>query len=273
MADSPSPILQRVRLAFEWSRNAFFLWQLAQLFTALGVGKAVKAMLAIHYHLDPLWVSPIWMMTTAAVLAIFARRSDVRGLKQTGWSPSWDAVADFSIKENPSGPWSYGWCRSALGGDFVTHGRNLVDAMPGVDRWDSPGINKDVGVMHSRTGNDVRGCSYTIHPDALHMHPGEGGIYDVVRWKCPQGGRYTIVGEFGGLDDNTHGDSDVNVVLKSQIPLFGPASPVLHGIGSQQPIQFLDISLAVGDTVDFIVGMGSSYGSDSTGLKAKVIRQ
>ena len=71
MSNSPSPVLQRVRLAFEWARNAFFLLQLAQLFTALGVGKAVKAVLTIYYHLDPLWVSPIWMLTTAAVLAAF----------------------------------------------------------------------------------------------------------------------------------------------------------------------------------------------------------
>jgi hypothetical protein len=262
-------------LAFEWSRNAFFLWQLAQLFTALGVGKAVKAVLAIHYHLDPLWVSPLWMLTTAAVLAVFAWKSDRRSLRRTGWSPSWDAVADFSITENPVGPWSYGWSKNGLGSGFVRHTRNLVDAQPGVDRWDSPAIQQDVGVMHNKTGNDIRppGYVYTISRDMLHMHPGDGGIYDIVRWECPQGGKYAIIGQFCGLDDNTQGDSDVNVVLKSQQPLFGPTSPVLHGIGSKQEISFVDILLSPGDTVDFIVGVGRGYGSDSTGLKVKIVLQ
>src|ERR1017187_11035121 len=137
MSNSPSPYLQRIRSAFEWSRNAFFLWQLAQLFTALGIGKVVKAVLAIHYHLDPLWVSPIWMLTTAAVLAAFAWRSEEHGPKRTGRRPSWDAVSEFSINENPFGTWSYGRYRGGLGTEFVRHTRNLVDSQPGVDRWDS----------------------------------------------------------------------------------------------------------------------------------------
>ena len=274
MSNSPSPILQRVRLAFEWARNAFFLLQLAQLFAALGVGKAVKAVLTIYYHLDPLWVSPIWMLTTAAVLAVFARRSNRRSLKRTGWSPSWDVVADFSITENPVGPWSYGWSKNGFGSGFVRHTRNLVDSQPGVDRWDSPGIQRDIGVMHNKTGNDIRPIGYvlTIPRDMLHLHPGEGGLYDIVRWKCPQNGRYMIVGEFRGLDDQTNiADSDVNVVLNSRTSLFVQPR-VLHGTGSHEPIVFTNISLIDGDTIDFVVGVGpsGSHGADSTGLKAKI---
>jgi len=201
-----------------------------------------------------------------------------RYLGKTPGRRRWDAVADFSIVSNPAGAWSYGWSKNGLGNGFVPHTRNLLDAQPGVDRWDSPEIQQDIDAMHNKTGNDIRptGYVYTIPKDMLHMHPGEGGIYDIVRWTCPQRGRYAIVGEFRGLDDNKNvADSDVNVVLNSSKSLFRSRIPVLHGTGTYEPFSFRDISLSAGDTIDFVVGVGpsSSHGSDSTGLKATIILQ
>ncbi len=187
-------------------------------------------------------------------------------------SKSFDAVADFSIATKLVGPWSYGWSRDRMANQFTpfAHSR-MPDDLPGVERWESPLVDKDISVMHNPTGRIVRGVSFPILPDMLHMHPGQAGIYDVVRWTCPTSGAFAIVGQFCGLDDNTQGDSDVNVVRNSNTSLFDSTPIVLHGIGSKQLIAFPDISLNAGDTVDFIVGLGPSYGADSTGLKAKII--
>jgi hypothetical protein len=114
-----------------------------------------------------------------------------------------DAVEDFSLSDKLAGDWSYGWARDRLANQFSPFTHSQIDALPGVDRWDSPHEDIDIGVMRNRTPRPVRGISYPVLPDMLHMHPGnsKGGIYDIVRWTCPQSGRYTIAGEFCGLDE------------------------------------------------------------------------
>ena len=185
-----------------------------------------------------------------------------------------DAVADFSIAENPSGNWLYGWSNDMLGSQFEFHRNRRDNAPPGMPRWDSPQIN-DLGVSCNQTGNSIRGCSFTVPPHTLHLHPGQGGQYDVVRWICPKRGTYQITGNFCGLDDQTTvADTDVNVVINSKTSLF-PSRPILFGKGTRELFTFTGISLNAKDTVDFIVGAGpsGSHAADSTGLQAKIIRQ
>jgi hypothetical protein len=189
-----------------------------------------------------------------------------------------DAVADFSISANPFGSWSYGWSNGPEG-QFVLHTSRQIEIFPGVDRWASPQIEPNMGVMHNRTGEVISGNppTYTIPPDMLHMHPGAGGIYDIVRWTCPRSGQFKIQGQFSGLDAQTfNADSDVDVVINSRTSLFSSKAPtmarVLHGTGTQVPIAFTDIRLSAGDTVDFTVGVGpsGSHFNDSTGLQARI---
>jgi len=187
---------------------------------------------------------------------------------------SGDAVADFSIATNPSGNWSYGWSNDMFGAQFEYHQRKRDNDGLGMPRWDSPQID-DLSVGCNKTDIPIRGCSYTVPPHTLHMHPGKGGQYDIVRWICPKHGMYLIAGSFCGLDDQTTiADSDVNVAINSKTSLF-PSTPVLSGKGTHESFTFKGVSLNAKDTVDFIVGVGPSrsHGADSTGLKAEIILQ
>jgi hypothetical protein len=178
-----------------------------------------------------------------------------------------DAVADFSITSNPSGNWAYGWRRNRFSGEFALHTQHIVNAAFDLETWQTPEISH-MCVGRNRRGRVIRGNpgTYTVPPDVLLMHPGEGGIYDVVRWTCPQSGKYSIKGRFIGLDfDIDVADSDVDIVTKTDTSLLTSPSRVLQGAGSHIPFELTDISLEVGEMVDFVVGVGpsGSHGSDS----------
>jgi hypothetical protein len=190
-----------------------------------------------------------------------------------------DAVEDFSISDNPAGDWSYGWSRDGLGNRFERHTEPRTDFFGlAVEGLGSPKIASDLWVMHNQTGRVIRGPedTYTVPPDMLHMHPGQGGFYDIVRWTCQKRGKYTIKGSFRRLNDKApNEDCDVNVVLNNAESLFSCSPVVLRGIGIEAWFTFTGIPLKADDKIDFIVGVGpgESHGSDSTGLKAKIILQ
>jgi hypothetical protein len=198
------------------------------------------------------------------------RTEPSRRLETSQRQVRFDVVADFSIGSNPSAFWSYGYSHT-LGGQFVLHASKQFDIFPGVDRWASAEI-QDIGVMHNRTGTTVPGKerTYTIPPDMLLLHPGAGGIYDVVRWSCRQDGQYSIEGLFCGLDTQTDtADIDVCILVNSKVlPVH---FNTMHGIGTKEAIA-LEILLNAGDTLDFVVGVGPkrSHGAGSTGLTATI---
>jgi len=102
----------------------------------------------------------------------------------------------------------------------------------------------------------------------LHMHPGEGGIYDVIRWTCPRSGNYSVEGLFSGLDVSTDvADTDVHIMNRTS-PLL---SAELYGLGTQKRFE-ITIHLDADETLDFAVGVGPSrsHGSDSTGLRTTI---
>ncbi len=186
---------------------------------------------------------------------------------------TFDAVGDFSIDQNPKGAWSYGYSKT-LDGSFVLHTTREPNVFEGkVDRWSSPAVGPDIGIMRNKSGSTVIGVppTYEIPPDVIHMHPGQGGIFDIVRWTCPQSGQYSIQGAFRGLDRGTAADVDVHVRKNSAAELFsdvlcGPCAP-------EKPFTF-NSSLSRGETLDFVVGVGpsGSHGSDSTGFRVKITR-
>jgi hypothetical protein len=183
-----------------------------------------------------------------------------------------DLVADFSIDSNPAGPWSYGYSKT-LGGQFNRHKQSRTDIFQGVDGWGSPQVQENLWVMRNRSGAMITGNppTYTIPHDMLHMHPGEGGIFDVVRWTCRRSGPYSIQGVFSGLDSGAAAEADVHVRKNSTTDLF---NDVLCGARTQKPFDFT-ARLRNGDTLDFIVGVGPSgkHWSDSTGLRVTITRR
>ncbi|HKN71448.1 MAG TPA: nucleotide-binding protein [Terriglobales bacterium] len=182
-----------------------------------------------------------------------------------------DAVADFSIDQNPKGAWSYGYSKT-IGGPFLLHTTRVPDVFGGkVDRWSSPAVEPNIAVMRNKSDSTIPGDppTYEIPPDVIHMHPGEGGIFDIVRWTCPQSGQYSIQGAFRGLDGGAAADVDVHVTRNSTAELF---SEVLLGPSAPEKRFALNCSLGRNETLDFMVGVGpsGSHGSDSTGFRVRI---
>ena len=109
--------------------------------------------------------------------------------------------------------------------------------------------------------------STTYQPGQLAENPGPDGQKAVVRWTAPSAGRYSITATFSGL--SSAGDSvDVHVLLNGasifDSTVIGSPSPTSYS-GTQ--------NIAAGDTVDFVVGIGSHVHNyeDTTGLSAKIV--
>jgi hypothetical protein len=186
-----------------------------------------------------------------------------------------DASHDFSAESNPSGPWAYGYYRGGLGGEFFRHEGRRPNYFHDVDVWESESVEHSLAVMHHCSPNYIQGTvgTYMIPPDTICMHPGENGAYVVVRWTCPKEDRYRIWYEFRGLDaQTTIADSDIDVRLNMHSLCKAGSPHILNGMGSIISDKSEVLDLKVRDTIDFVVGWGQGrfYGSDSTGLKAKI---
>jgi hypothetical protein len=227
----------------------------------------------IHNPFSLSWVKaalfarvPVWVALIFAAAAAILAGLNIRQRER------FDVFADFSIDMNPAGPWLYG-SSLALDGPIALHTTKQIGILQGrADRWCSPKLEPHIGVVRNKTGSTFTGeeGTFVVPRDALHMHPGEGGIFDVVRWTCPQHGQYSIVGDFSGLDDGDAAEVDVHVRKNSKDELV---TAVLRGAPTQKPFD-LNQALRKGDTLDFIVGVGPSrsHCNDSTSLRVKMQR-
>lgn len=182
-----------------------------------------------------------------------------------------NAVLDFSLSANPNGSWSYGFT-STLGGPLVLYTDRQPNLLPRVDRWTSIALDAFLGVARNSAATPVIGSppTFAYPPDMLHMHPSALGQYDVVRWTAPSSGTFTFQGKFAGLDNVISvASSDVHIRLNGSTSLF---SGNLEGLGTEQAF-FFARQLTGGDTVDFVVGMGTNgnHNNDSTGLKVTIL--
>jgi hypothetical protein len=106
---------------------------------------------------------------------------------------------------------------------------------------------------------------FTWPPRQVALHPGPHGEYSVIRWTAPAAGRYRYDAAFAGLFQAT---VDTRVLHNGR-PRFD-ATLNLQGQPNAAHNQG-DLDLALGDTLDFVVGWGNaSYGSDSTALTLNI---
>ncbi|NTW88794.1 MAG: PEP-CTERM sorting domain-containing protein [Desulfobulbaceae bacterium] len=191
---------------------------------------------------------------------------------------SFDAFSDFSavLNPGPNGVWQYGWTES-LGGDF--HLFTLRTQQFNVDYWYvnsfSSGQPTEPTVIKNGTGvaqyySDSHGQVLFPSEEFLHLHPGAEGQYSVVRWATPTDGTYRLDTTFKSLRINgQETTTDVHVLYNSSSLfdgyIFGHLDDPLTHLS-------LPLSLNAGDTIDFVVGVGSdgSYFADSTGLRATI---
>lgn len=126
-----------------------------------------------------------------------------------------------------------------------------------------------VVVNTSTSAESVAGTS--LDPSQILMHPGGldwfGGnppFYNaVLRFTASNAGNYAVNGDWESLAAG----SVINYVLKTS----GTSTTTLFSSSDDNSVFGLtDITLAVGDTIDFVVNPNGDIGADSTGLRATV---
>ena len=185
-----------------------------------------------------------------------------------------DAAADLteiSIDQgiNPNGPWSYGLRNIAASSDFTL----LPDAgdhiNSGLKGWlDIGGSHSLPAVMKNFTGD----VAFHIQPGQLLLHPGDGSgdhsedAYAVVRWAAPVAGPFTIDATFSGVTGQKGQITTTDVhVVRNGVSLFDAVV-----IDNSQTYSG-DIIVALGDTIDFLVGpYTNGFFDDSTVLDARL---
>lgn len=206
---------------------------------------------------------------------------------------SWEVedFADSSIGNNglpgtnPSGVWSYGF-ETTLGANFqlLTQPVQPDQYNPNLDikGWmgnvGDPGIYHNVNVQPWDNGAYNYPYPITIPPRGVFLAPGSSCKFATLRFTAPYAGRYKINGQFDGLDGWSVNGLEQNVKVYILVnsntvsPLYGGT---VHTVAGQKTASFTPkttAALAVGDTVDFIVGCGpnNDFWFGATGLRGVV---
>jgi hypothetical protein len=151
---------------------------------------------------------------------------------------SWDPTKEFSDTFNPCGVWSYGWT-PALGSAFTLFRAHRTEA--NLDGW-IKGEPDYPAVWINHTNRVYDG----VRPGELSLHPNLSSECAVLRWTAPKTCRLALKGTFGAGDAGA-----MHVyVLHNDTPCF----QVLE-TRRDEPFA-LELRVATGDRVDFVVGPG-----------------
>jgi hypothetical protein len=201
-------------------------------------------------------------------------------------SKTFDLSADFSVKNNPTRYWQYGYSASnSLARDQFRLDKN-VDATGTVAFW-HPDVNHGPGpdyypyIAYNPTQQTQMGSSngWSIRAGEVAMEASNTGQYSQVRFVAPASGTYTVSAQFAGVHFGLS-TTDVHV-LHNSTPLFDAdidgygGDPSFHKVQGANPTADYSgrVNLEAGDTVTFAVGYGknkTNYG-DTTGLFARVV--
>lgn len=177
------------------------------------------------------------------------------------------------------GVWTYGRSASAAGGTVIPlDARNDVSsACLGFKPSDN---SHPEMYVNTGTGNDST-FGLPIVPGEIDVHPFTGGTatpYAVLRFAAPSAGTYNVAATFrdlaSGGGNGGHG-VDVHVVINGQD--VDHATIDVDGAFPSHTANLRLVTLAAGDTVDFVVGPNGSafdaYYCDSTGIFAAITEQ
>jgi hypothetical protein len=182
---------------------------------------------------------------------------------------SYDLARDFSVTNNPNGPWSYGY-KTAVDGTF---GLNLVrqtgvanNGVP-LQLWGFQPNTLPAVYFNATTNTAVtHGGQGTFPPGTVFFLAGNEGTaqnYGAIRFTVPVGGdgQYRLESAVRTyLNGSTSGDTDYHVV-RNGVELFGQAMPASSSSG------YTNVLTAVaGDTIDFLVGRGADGRLFGSGL-------
>lgn len=189
-----------------------------------------------------------------------------------GWGASavraqtWNASADFSPSNNPAGPWAYG-TRSTSGGSGLLLLNDTTGVGPVTGWWDA--TNNVLGtpfIARNMSSNVFQAGTVTWLGFDFTMHPGDVSAgarqFAVTRWTSPVSDQVNI---FGGFLPADIGSTDVFIVINGQT-VFSAFRSGGFSVNFDFPT-----TVAVGDTIDFVVGNAGNFANDTTVLNANIV--
>jgi hypothetical protein len=174
---------------------------------------------------------------------------------------TYDALKQFSIKDNPSETWSY-----VAAGQKLTSKITICGGIKKLNCWTNGGTSfpNTAADEANKTGAAVQYADVTLPASYLDLDP--QGIANVgFQWTAPAAAEVHVTGNFLGVasDQGSH-----NVAV-----LYNGTALVTYTISHfQQKETFrLHLSVAAGDTIAFLSFTGNGGSALSTGLQAKII--
>lgn len=196
----------------------------------------------------------------------------------------WNIGADMAANElitstetqNPNATvpqWRYGYrnafASSAFAPFTVAQHVNNDSSITGLDGFVRPNSPNNIpSVLVNTTSSPIPYANTAIAPSEILMHPTlftNTGTYAVVRWTAPATGTFTIDTTFRDLNNQTFGGSDgVDVGLVYNGTSIN--SGLIANGGSPYGVSSFNLSMVLGDTLDFVVGPGALALSNATQL-------
>ena len=149
-----------------------------------------------------------------------------------------------------------------------------------IPAWMKSGDNfSGVGKNLTELGTGGTGTQPWIEPYMAYMFPGEGGQYATARWTSPAAGTVKISSLFTGQSP-LGTSTDVHVVRNGasiydgHVSGFNGTSPSFSDRSGATPSRAYSgqVSVALGDIIDFCVGYGTGGSvNDATGVSATII--
>ncbi len=186
----------------------------------------------------------------------------------------YDALADFSLSNNPAGTWTYGY--GAGGGSFTAYNAETPNCatISGLACWYSTAENTNnlPGIGINTTASQISSGTVRIPTDVVWMHPtgvnaSIAGFDTILRFTAPGAGTYTAKGLFELLDTSPTG---VEVSIYKNNAGSALFDDVLTGSLFTPAPYSVTANLAAGETLDFVLNSDGSYFDDSTGLQATI---
>jgi hypothetical protein len=180
-----------------------------------------------------------------------------------------DAVLDIRSGNNPSGPWSYLWSDTntsptqPLLGPFTN-----LDNQPHELAWWNQSGYPDACALTANTGDTTLVFATIVQPpDLLRLDPQNHAAW--LRFTASHADTYSVYGRFQIIDTSPHAHRIQ--ILRSA----GQGSTLLdnsggYSYGQQFPFQYT-LSMAAGETLDFVVSSTGDPTYLSTGLSVSIL--
>ncbi len=198
----------------------------------------------------------------------------------------WGAGRDLLSHEKPNNSnetnpvnakvpqWKYG-SRATAAGTALTlfTPAQHVNAASGLDGWIASG-QATLGVNTKTTPiifNTGSGDYLPLLPTQMYLSPGSANDFLVARFTAPATGVYRVMARWVDLD-NHGGNGATAYVIKNGQELFSQSFESTVARTGRAWMRSRDLTLASGDTLDFVVGSNGEHTFDATAFNAAVRR-